>query len=111
MRSLQNQYNNASQNIGGQTCETGTLTTNAILGDCNTGNIITGTGLNASYGQGYITTPNIVYYPQYYSNNPLTSETYMTLRKVENGYILTKNNKEYILESPEMISKFLEESK
>ena len=62
-------------------------------------------------------------YSGYYPYTPVTTTNWITLpvsnpvkydiqlRKVENGWILYKDNKEYVITKPEQILKYLQEDK
>lgn len=66
---------------------------------------ITSTCINPFYGY------NNWYYPYYYQTIPQVQKYDIQLRKVENGWILFKDNKEYVINSPEEVIKYLNESK
>lgn len=86
------------------TSSTGTAT-DCIVGNTSNSSII-------SNGSNYITYP---YIPNngitYYYNYPTSNIYDIQLRKVENGWILLKGGKEYILKSPDEIIKYMKDEK
>lgn len=78
---------------------------NTIIGSgtiANSSNCITSSSLIG----GSITTYPYYTYPQY---NYVTYE--IQLRKLENGWVLLKSGKEYILKNPEDVVKYMKENK
>lgn len=67
---------------------------------------------NGGYGgssSNCITVPNNTW--MYQTNYQPTPYYYIQLRKVENGWVLLKGNKEYIITKPDQILKYLENDK